>query len=435
MKKIFNFIIFTLSFIFVTTPAMAGFGVSPADIYNDHLKPGAEFEKEIILSRSETNENLKVSIETDLKEAESWFQFSPGREFIFPQGQSRITLKIKVKVDSKADIKKYDGIIRIKASSADEKASGVSIVKGARMEVSLVTTTLDVDTLNIKSAKIDTVDWGKPIKLSINTENTGNTSNSPSKVTIEIQDLNQQKIESQEVTKLEKIDPNTTKEIFAEFKNNLKNSGEYFALIKVFNGEKEIYADRLVFKVNPAPENFNQDQSNQNRGFKFSFGFANGIIMALKQNKTESVYALASLLSLVVIGFLIFKKSKKNIFKKIFFVYIAIHFAVSYLLINGYHQKRISDMAKPGDVGFVQGESTEVTPEPVKNETNNSPLIIDKPAGYPIYRTPDLNSDIVYTAEENEKFTVISQNDNWYQVTLGNGSGGWLQKSSVKSSQ
>ncbi|MCW1949118.1 MAG: SH3 domain-containing protein, partial [Candidatus Shapirobacteria bacterium] len=108
---------------------------------------------------------------------------------------------------------------------------------------------------------------------------------------------------------------------------------------------------------------------------------------------------------------------------------------VSYLLINSYHQKRISDMAKPGDLGLVQGESTEITPEPSKDETNNSPLIIDKPSGYPIYRTPNLDSDIVYTAQENEKFNVISDQGDWYQVSLGNGSGGWLKKSNVKSSQ
>lgn len=431
MKKIFNFIIFILSFIFVTTPAIAGFGVSPADIYNDHLKPGAEFEKEIILSRSETDEDLKVSIETDLQETESWFQFTPGRDFIFPKGQSRYSLKIKVKVPNNADIKTYKGIIRIKASSADNKNSGVSIVKGARMEVNLVTTTLDVDTLNIKSVKINTVDWGEPIKLLVNTENTGNTTNSPSKITLEIQNLNQQKVDSQEVSKLEKINPNTIKEIIAEFKNNLKSSGEYFALVKIFNGNKEIYSDRLVFKINPDPENATQLPLEKTGFLKFQNGFINGIILALKQNKIESISITFSLIIALIIVFLIFKTFKKFHLQKIFFVYLIFHILVSYLLINNYHQKRLSDMAKPLDAGSVQGEATEIN----QPAADNSPLIINKNPGYSIYRTPDINSDIIYTAEENEEFKVISQNDNWYQVSLGYGSGGWIQKSSVKSSQ
>lgn len=76
IKKLKLLLILFFFYIF-TTPALAGFGVSPADISNNHLKPGDNFEKEITLSRSDINEDLKVTIETDLKEAEDWFQFEP----------------------------------------------------------------------------------------------------------------------------------------------------------------------------------------------------------------------------------------------------------------------------------------------------------------------------------------------------------------------
>jgi hypothetical protein len=178
IKLLTLFLIALLPFLMVK-PVFAGFGVSPAEIYNDSLKPGAKFEKEIVLSRSDPAENLKVVIETDLGETESWVKFDPGKEFIFPKGQTRKTIKVIVSIPNNAELKNYKGLLRIKASSADSSNSGVSIVQGARMEVTLVTTSINVDILSIKGLNIPDVDFQKPIKLLVNVYNGGNTENDP----------------------------------------------------------------------------------------------------------------------------------------------------------------------------------------------------------------------------------------------------------------
>lgn len=432
LTKMFKFLklsLFIFSFFFLAKPALAGFGISPADIYNDHLKPGASFEKEIVLSRSDPDEDLKIVIETDLKEAESWFEFEPGREFVFPAGQSRYTLKVKVNIDPQAEIKTYKGVIRIKASSLDSENSGVSIIKGARMEVNLVTTTIDVDTLIIRSTKISDTEWDKPIKLSILAENSGNTKIAPSKVSLEIQSLNKSVIETQEVTKLEKIEPNTTKEIFAEFKNNL-DSGEYFGLVKIYNGKNVIYSDRLVFKINSTSVGKDKSEISQK-------SFFNKVSNLIKENRVEIIAILIISLIPIIIGIAIYKYEKIAFIKNIFLVGTIIYTIIALALLSLYHFKwKTNNFAKPGDEGDVKGEIVEVTPtDTPKVKEESSPLIINKDYdGYPVYRTPDLNSEVIYTAGEDEELQVLSQKDGWYQVSFGQGSGGWLPQSSVKKS-
>ena len=428
-KLLTLFLIVILPF-FIIKPALAGFGVSPAEIYNDSLKPGSVFEKEIVLSRSTSEENLKVVIETDLGEAESWFKFEPSKDFIFSKGENRKTVKIIVSVPKNADFKNYKGLLRIKASSTDSSNSGVSIVQGARMEVNLITTSINVDILDVKGLNIPNVDFQKPINLLLNIQNNGNTEVAPSKIILEIQDLSQKSIETQEVSKLEKIPMNTTKEITAEFKNNL-NSGEYFGIIKVYLDDKLIRSDRLVFKVGAAPEGYQAASSEK-------VNFLTKIISAVKNNKNETIAILLIPLLPILIGYILFKKSKSKKLKTIFLIDTLIYIIFAIILISIYHQKRLNNIAKPGDKGNVQGETIEITPTNIPKNNSEPNLIINndkEKSGYSIYRIPDLNSPVIYTASENEKLNVVKEIDGWYQVLTGQGAGGWLPKSSVKKTQ
>ncbi len=418
-KLLFLFLILLLPLIPVK-PVFAGFGISPAEIYNDHLKPGAVFEKEIVISRSEADEDLKVVIETDLGEAESWIKFEPSKDFVFPKNEKRKTIKAIVTVPKNADTKNYQGVLRIKASSLNSSGSGVSIVQGARMEVTLITTSLNVNILNVKGIRLPDVDWQQPLKLFTNIENSGNTEIAPEKIILEVQDLNKNPLDTQETTKIDKIAPNTTKEIFVEFKNTL-TGGEYFGIVKVYADGREIYSDRLVFRVRNAPPGANQQISStvKNNNILKHIGFS-----------------IIFLIPIIIVSILR-KKTDKKKQKKTYLLLIVVYIIIVTILQYFYHQKLKSDMAKPGDIGNVQGESVEVIPTTNLPQTDNSsPLIINqKNATYPIYRTPDVNSAIVYTATENETFSVISQIEGWYQVSTQNGTGGWLPQTSVKKSE
>lgn len=419
-KLLFLFLIALLPFVAVK-PVFAGFGISPAEIYNDHLKPGAVFEKEIVISRSEANEDLKVVIETELGEAESWIKFEPSKEFVFPKNENRKTIKAIITVPKNAETKNYQGILRIKASSMDSSSSGVSIVQGARMEVTLVTTSLNVNILSVKGTRLPDVDWQQLLKLYANIENSGNTEIAPEKIILEIQDLNKTPIETLETTKIDKIGPNTTKEIFVEFENKLAG-GEYFGIVKIFSDGREIYSDRLVFRVRNAPPGANQQ------------------ITSTSNNKIifKHIGYIFLLLIPIIIASILRKKTDKKKLKKAYLIFIVLYIVVGTVLIYFYHQKLKTDMAKPGDIGNVQGETIEITPTKIQSPAtnNSSPLVVNQPtAGYPVYRTPDLKSEVVYTATEGENLPVIDEIEGWFYVSTGNGTGGWLPKTSVKKTE
>jgi hypothetical protein len=426
IKLLTLFIIALLPF-FMVKPAFAGFGISPAEIYNDSLKPGASFEQQIVISRSDPEENLKVIIETDLNETESWIKFDSGKEFIFPKGEARKIIKAIITVPNNAELKNYKGTLRIKASSMESANSGVSIVKGARMDVTLVTTSINLELLSVRGLKIPDVDFQKPIKLLATIQNNGNTETAPSKIILEIQDLTQKSIETQEVTKLDKILPNITKEITAEYKNNL-NSGEYFGIVKVYLNDKLLRSDRLVFRVGASPEGFNASTSKTN--------FFTRLISTIKNNKVETIAFLLIPLFPIIVGYLIHKKSKSKKLKTIFLIATIGYAIIAFTLLYLYHQNRLVNLAKPSDKGNVQGEMIEITPTETPRSDSGANLTINKEfAGYPIYRIPDLTSPVVYTATENEKLSVVKEIDGWYEVLTGKGTGGWLPKTSVKKTQ
>lgn len=429
LNKLLILILITILPFIVIKPAFAGFGVSPSEIYNDSLKPGAKFEKEIVLSRSDAEENLNVVIETDLNEAESWVTFDKGKEFIFPKGENRKTIKAIVSIPKNADLKNYKGFIRIKASSADSSSSGVSIVQGARMEVNLITTSINVDLLDIKGFNIPNVDFQKPIKLLVNIQNNGNTEIAPSKIILEIQNLNKNFITTVETTKLEKIEPNTTKEITAEFENKL-NGGEYFAIVKAYLDDKLLRSDRLVFKIGAPPEGYNPVTAQK-------ANFFSKVISFIKTNKTEIILFFLILLIPIVIGYILFKKSKSKKVKTVFLIATVGYAIITFTLLYLYHQHYLNNLAKPDDNGNVEGETIEIRPTDISkvNSDASGVTVKKKESTYPIYRTANLNSEVVYTASEGENLSVLEEQDGWYRVSTGKGTGGWLPKTSVKKTQ
>ncbi len=54
---------------------------------------------------------------------------------------------------------------------------------------------------------------------------------------------------------------------------------------------------------------------------------------------------------------------------------------------------------------------------------------------YVVYQEDDLNSEIIYVAQEGETFNVLQETDEWYTVELSDNRIGWLSKSIVKSSE
>jgi hypothetical protein len=251
-------LLFSLSFIQKT---QAGFGISPPYVINHYLSRGSSYEQKIVLSRSDPNEDLKAEVTIEAPEIEKWLSIKPAKEFILPKGEQQVPMFVVVNVPKDAQYKDYKGIIRVRTTPLTEPTGGqVRIVLGARIDVDLTVSKevfIDFKVRGLNIPEVLLKDWPlslfSKIKVLAKIENLGNVSGSPTKVGLEIFDLNEKNLlYSGETKNLEKIEPFKIKEITANFPVKV-GPGQYWAKIKIFKGEEIKYQDKLILTIKKIP--------------------------------------------------------------------------------------------------------------------------------------------------------------------------------------
>jgi hypothetical protein len=97
------------------------------------------------------------------------------------------------------------------------------------------------------------VSFFNKIKVPLRVENTGNTESSPTRVYLDVYDIQEKGIlESGDDKKLEKINPFETKEILAEFKTKLP-AGTYYGVVSVYKGEEISRKEKIIFNIEKTP--------------------------------------------------------------------------------------------------------------------------------------------------------------------------------------
>ncbi len=411
----------------------AGFGVSPTDINSEYLKPGASFTQEFTLSRSDATSDMNIQIVPDLKDIDSWFTFDPGKTFIFKRGQTTQKFKVIVKVPSDAQYTDYKGVIRVNALPTDQAVGGVSITQGVRLDAGLTVTEQDIRSLSILSIKALDSQEGKPIRIEIVGQNIGNVDASPT-LKVTVMDMLMNVVEEHEVANFGFVKPNETTTLIAEITSKLP-TGEYFINVQVLLDGKVLREERLVFNIVNIPGEDKEDTEEEKTGFQIGSIFSNF--------KETLPYILISIIIVLVAYLLITlmwkRKDLQYAKEKIWAVMLGskkypryvLSFVIGLLtllvLIFYPLVSQESIVTEVNEEGETQG---------VQDIQNPNPLNVipgDKLKKYVIYEEDDINSKVIYEAQEGETFNVIQETDQWYTVELSDTRIGWLQKNMVKS--
>lgn len=214
--------------------ALAGFGITPPYIRNQTLTPGSEYTKRITLVRGDPIEDLKAEITMNIPGATGWFSIDRGNEFILPAGENQVPINITVRVPEDADYASYEGNIRIRTSSLEQK-SGVSIALGAQIDVYIDVVDkiydFEVQRVEIQEAEEGYKKWwldfpGK-ITFYMHVENTGNAPVAPSKVAFEILDRKSETVleTTESIGSIQKVSAFDTKKVAAYIPTHLKAGG------------------------------------------------------------------------------------------------------------------------------------------------------------------------------------------------------------------
>jgi hypothetical protein len=247
--------------------ARAGFGVSPPLIQNHQLTPGSTYSQEIMLLRSEADDELKAEINIDAPDIASWISLDQGNSFIMPKGEYQVPMIVTFKVPKNASLGNYTGSMDIKVSPVDGSAAGgVSIALGARIDIDLALTNVSQSDFLVRMVSIPDFELlGSPwnwkvwapifnrlfykITLVMNIENKGNVKTAPSKVAIEVWDLGKQKLLQSSVDKsIKKINPFSSGTVSAQFPTHLP-PGQYWVKVRIYKEQEVVNYYEIAFTI------------------------------------------------------------------------------------------------------------------------------------------------------------------------------------------
>lgn len=457
MKKIAIFLIVGLA-VLVFPKLAFGFGITPAEIYVEDLKPGGHYETEIYLTRpvSEANEALRVVLETNLGEMEKWFTFLPGKEFDFPSGKNTTAFKVSVDAPENVKLTNFKGQITAKGLSDKKASEGITIIKGAVLGVNIATSNVDKKELKVLSMSAPDVNSGDPVRLSINIKNLGNTAEAPDQVNLEIMDLFEKPLESLTDSTLEKVEPFATKEVLAEFNSNLE-IGQYRIDAAVVFQDKEIARQKMVLTVNARPAKVEENPQQPVTDFVVNQSRQTGLLLAALGVFILAIISLLRLRKIKGSDLDFEKKLAKLIRENRLITWFLLGAGFVLIVVGAYFYlspgvlfktqpivrepaggvNDITPTVMPTNVS-TKKESlppTEVRGVSTEAEETTAPFVVSRsgtPGLYPIYSEPAFDSEIIYEAESGENFKVIKQSGDWYNVVLDYGNSGWLHKTSIK---
>lgn len=230
--------------------AQAGFGIAPPYVRNDMLARGSHYEQKILLIRGDSVEDLKAEITVDVPGVNDWISIDKGMEFILPKGEKKVPMVVSVDVPQNVNFGNYEGAIRIRVVSLAPLETGtVNITLGGQIDVRLNVTDIEIFDFLVRLVTIPDSPEGRPEKVLLKVENTGNIKSAPTSVHLDVYDsFHQDLLWSGDDSNLEKIKPFETKEIFAKFKTELV-MGQYWGDIKIFKGEEVVREEKVFFTI------------------------------------------------------------------------------------------------------------------------------------------------------------------------------------------
>lgn len=267
IKLLIIIIFITSGFLLCVSDSQAGFGISPPFVRTKQpIFPGAHFEQKITLLRSDADDELMARITIEAPDIADWITIKQGLEFDLPVGKLQIPMIIEVDVPDSAAIGNYQGHLNIQIVPKNRNTGGgVAIALGARVDIDLEVT--DVAFMDFVIKKITIPEFEKlkkpwnwkifsyffqRLEAIIKIENTGNVPVAPTKVHIDVYDLTEKKLlESYDDKTIAKTEPFSTNSVRASFLTKL-GVGEYWAKIRVYNDNKIIHNDKIIFAVKSA---------------------------------------------------------------------------------------------------------------------------------------------------------------------------------------
>ena len=251
------FIVCIVAIFFIPRLTLAGFGVSPPEITEDHLVRGSHLERIVYLVQGNPEADLQMEIVVDSANIKNWISFENGKVFTIPKNTQQFPLKVIVEVPEKADLGIYKAFLRFNTVPQKEKSdssggSGVAVTVGGRISVELTVGEGIVKSYQIPSLSILNVSSGKNPRVSMMIENTGNVPAGPSAASFELfNNFGNIRLAYGEFRSFEPVKSFSSKNITIEFPIDVHLAeGEYWGHVKIYNEDNQAMKElKAAFSV------------------------------------------------------------------------------------------------------------------------------------------------------------------------------------------
>lgn len=231
--------------------ASSSIGVSPSQIANDLLVPGATYSTTLVVSRAVATDEVSAKVELFADSFSSWISFPQGNSVKLVKGAQRANLPVTITVPADAKIGNYSGNLRLTITNTQE--GQINIVPGVRVDISLKVTNDAVEGIKILYIKMLESAFGSPYVVVLQISNTGNVETRPDTITLEIFDIAEKKLRELTYEFSEKVPAFLTKELQAFVQDtNPLSVGEYWAVVTVKKDGKVIATEKVAFRVGEA---------------------------------------------------------------------------------------------------------------------------------------------------------------------------------------
>jgi hypothetical protein len=243
--------------LFLISPAFAGFGITPAIIFNNHLLPGSKVDTTVFLVRSTAPDSINIKVNNQLGKIKSWIKIAEGNEsFIIPTGTTQFPVHLTITVPKDASYDYYEGLLSfespVKTTNQPKAKQGqIGIALAAAESFRLTVSDQEFNDFNFTFFSIPQLETGWPIKTVVTIENVGNVQTHPSKVHLDIyNEAHSSMIMSGDINDFTFVDPFIKGDSIGYLPANLP-VGKFWADYTIYNKGNAVHADKIQFEVLP----------------------------------------------------------------------------------------------------------------------------------------------------------------------------------------
>ncbi len=229
----------------------AGFGVSPGQIQEDKLVPGALMEKTIYLVQGTPTEDLPIRVSVESPNIQDWITIPDGPDQVIPAGQQQFPVRLSIHVPEDASLGIYRAFVRVTTIPPKAEGSQITIALGAKVTVDLTVGDDVVSEFSVKSIKIQDIHERQDPRVSVTIVNTGNVPAAPENASFELfNKYGQIRLAYAENDDFEETPPFQERTIDLRFPLDVRlGIGEYWGHVKIYDDGIVVKELKTIFNV------------------------------------------------------------------------------------------------------------------------------------------------------------------------------------------